>query len=430
MRLLMKKFCRLILLAVLAGATQAMAGWMPNHTVVVILENKSFQDFIGNPGAPWLNRLAAGSALMTRAYFAESPYGITPRGFRHPLPTRGSQVNYLYFLSGNDQGMRPDWFQQPNSPYKGKVLHDLYGEKLAAPLADTPRGVSNSMIPAAMRPFATPNLGAAILTRGLTYATFSESLPHPLFDEMAHNPPGAIDGYARRHNPGINWINFNGRPVAQERQRFLLPVESNLAMVNTVTPDGRKFPGFAVDAEGRPRGYEHLPTLSIVVPTNDTNAHTGSIAAADQWLATHIEPYARWAREHNSLLIIHTDEDGFTDLENGSGPADQAIGRMMGGKTVGYQYGTDRVLTLFYGPEGKVIPGSHEERIDHLNVLATLLERYGALETFHRDFVAVHVDAQPDARLAEEARREFANLRPLRDVFGEGPALPPLPYRK
>jgi hypothetical protein len=77
------------------------------------------------------------------------------------------------------------------------------------------------------------------------------------------------------------------------------------------------------------------------------------------------------------------------------------------------------IVTLFHGPADKVIPGRYDERIDHLNVLATVLERYGLLESFKRDFL--------QAYSGPEAANELANLRPIRDVFGEGAKLAPLP---
>ena len=96
------------------------------------------------------------------------------------------------------------------------------------------------------------------------------------------------------------------------------------------------------------------------------------------------------------------DEDGSTDASRGNP----------------YQTGIDPIVTLFYGPPGRVIPGKYDERIDHLNVLATVLDRYGLLDEFTRDFVQAHH--------GPEAENEAANLRPIRDVFGEGPKLAPI----
>ena len=125
--------------------------------------------------------------------------------------------------------------------------------------------------------------------------------------------------------------------------------------------------------------------------------------ACDGWLRTNIKPYADWARAHDSLLIVTFDEDGSTNSSFGDPDAT----------------GLDRIATIIYGPVGRVIPGLYDERIDHLNVLSTILDRYGLLDQFKRDFLRTQSGL--------ETRQEYANLRPVKDVFGEGPRLAPLP---
>jgi hypothetical protein len=97
---------------------------MPDHIVIVILENRSFHQIIGDPNLPCLNALAKGGALMTQSYFGQTPYAIVPKGCNSPLPCRPSQPNYLYLFSGHHQGVTPEWFQEPRSPYLGVALND------------------------------------------------------------------------------------------------------------------------------------------------------------------------------------------------------------------------------------------------------------------------------------------------------------------
>src|SRR5512135_1154577 len=85
-------------------------GWKPDHTVIVILENRSARQVEGSPDAPYLNTLARSGAYMVRAYFAQTPYGIVPGGASAPLPARPSQPNYLYLFSANNQGVLPSRF--------------------------------------------------------------------------------------------------------------------------------------------------------------------------------------------------------------------------------------------------------------------------------------------------------------------------------
>lgn len=388
--------------------------WAPDHVVIVIFENKSFQELIGSREMPYLNSLAQANALMTNAYASETPYRYASPGFPRPFPTRPSQPNYLMLLGGHNQNTLPAWFQSPGSPHQGTATHDQYGTRLSASIRNTPTGVANELIPAARRPFTTPNLGAAMTGVSRTFATYSSGLPYPHFDQSGFNPPGSVDGYARRHNPAINWMNLTQADVPAEKQRFLIPVESNLGFDPTQDPvDGRAYPGFARDATGRPRDYAQLPTVSLVIPTNDDNLHTGTKAAADAWLSANIKPYADWARTHNSILIITADEDGSTDASQGAAE----------------HYGNDPIVTLFAGPEGKVIPGRYLERIDHLNTLATVLDFYGALPAFLADFSEAHLGTT-DAFRAAEHRRLLANLRPILDLFAAGPPLADISFVK
>ena len=389
------------------AAATTPSRWAPDHVVIVIFENKSFQELIGARDMPYLNSLAQANALMSNAYASETPYRYAPPGFQRPFPTRPSQPNYLTLFGGNNQNTLPEWFLSPGSPYLGTAVHDQYGTRLSTPIRNTSVGVANSLIPAARRPFTTPNLGAALIAGGRSFATYCSGLPYPHFDQAAFNPPGAIDGYVRRHNPAINWMNMTQATVPADKERFLIPIERNLGFEATLDPvDGKVYPGF-------PNDFTLLPTVSIVIPTNDDNIHTGTKAVADAWLSAHIKPYADWAKTHNSLLIITADEDGSTDSSQGAAEP----------------YGNDPIVTLFAGPEAKVIPGRYAERIDHLNTLATLLDFYGLLPRFLDDFSEAHFGTT-DAFRAAEHRRLHANLRPILDVFNAGPALADISFVK
>jgi hypothetical protein len=121
----------------------------PDHIVICILENHSFNQIIGSPAAPYINALANDtlSALFT------SSYGVT-----HP-----SQPNYLAIFSGDTQGVTDDLVPTGN-------------------------------------PFNTPNLGEQLIGIGNTFISYSDDLPSVGFDgELS-------DNYARRHNPMTNWM--------------------------------------------------------------------------------------------------------------------------------------------------------------------------------------------------------------------------------
>ncbi|MES2262396.1 MAG: alkaline phosphatase family protein [Pseudomonadota bacterium] len=439
--------------------------WKPTKTVIVILENRSFKELIGSADMPYLNQLAAASALLTKSYAAPTPYNITPTGgapiaadpknlttttwttgakFTHPLPARGSQTNYFYQFSGHNQGFLPDWYQQPGSGRTASASLPAYQDQYGNTLVDangkpTPRftgeiGLSNELVTSFANvslPFTTPNLGAAIIEQGLTFATFSESLPYPSYNDKAFNPTGIPDGYARRHNPAINWINFPiyAKTIPSDKLRFTLPVGSNLAMINTVDPDGTKYPGFRVDKDGKAAAFDALPTVSLVVPNNMDNIHTGTLAAADAWLRANIKPYADWAAANDALLIVTTDEDGFTDASNGIANVgtDTLIAQAYPGKGGSYMYGMDNITTMFFGPANRIKVGQFATRVDHLNVLASVLDLYGALEKFTTDFRSTwSATTHPinpkwvggaDPVRQNELASQLTNLKPITEVF-------------
>ena len=179
------------------------------------------------------------------------------------------------------------------------------------------QGITDSSCP---HTFTTPNLGHNLIKAGLTFVGYSEDLPSV----------GSIicsEGqYARKHNPWVNW---------QDSAANGLPATTNLPMMNF------------------PTEYSALPTVSIVVPNQVNDMHSGKdsemIQAGDRWLQTHLNAYVQWAQQHNSLLIVTWDEDN--GKEN------------------------NRIATLFIGP--MVQAGRYEQRITHYNVLRTIEELYG-----------------------------------------------------
>ena len=73
------------------SSSQAQSGSLPrpDNIVIVIEENKSFSQIIGNREAPYINELAKHGSLFTQSY------GIT-----HP-----SQPNYLALFSRTTRGI-------------------------------------------------------------------------------------------------------------------------------------------------------------------------------------------------------------------------------------------------------------------------------------------------------------------------------------
>ena len=69
--------------------------------------------------------------------------------------------------------------------------------------------------------------------------------------------------------------------------------------------------GFSVetDINNFPSLFGGLGRVSFIVPNLLNDMHDGTIAQADQWLQAHLDAYAQWAKDNNSLLIVTWDED-------------------------------------------------------------------------------------------------------------------------
>jgi acid phosphatase len=98
-----------------------------------------------------------------------------------------------------------------------------------------------------------------------------------------------------------------------------------------------------------PEHLADLPTVAFVVPDLCHDMHDCGVAPGDAWARQFLEPYASWARAHDSLLIVTFDEDHGT-------PA-------------------NHIATFVVG--AGVRPTTSGRRIDHYSVLRTLEDWYG-----------------------------------------------------
>jgi hypothetical protein len=116
-----------------------------DHVVLVIEENKDYDQVIGNPAAPYINSLAQTGANM-----------INSHGLEHP-----SEPNYLDLFSGADHFVLTD---------------------------------------PCVTSFDKPSLGEELLNNGDTFNSYSESMQAPGF--LGCNSGGSA-GYYRNGNPGL-----------------------------------------------------------------------------------------------------------------------------------------------------------------------------------------------------------------------------------
>jgi phosphatidylinositol-3-phosphatase len=142
----------------------------PAHVVVVVEENRSQTNIIGNKSAPFINQLAANGAMMAQS-FAEV----------HP-----SEPNYYALFAGNT----------------------LVNDNVC------PVNAGN-----------TPNLGSQLLAAGYTFVGFAESLPAPGSAECKAGK------YARKHVP---WVSFSNIPANYSLPFSAFPGPANYGSLPTV----------------------------------------------------------------------------------------------------------------------------------------------------------------------------------------------------
>jgi acid phosphatase len=143
----------------------------PAHVVIVIEENRSQTDIIGNKSAPFINALAANGAMMAQS-FAET----------HP-----SEPNYLALFAGSTFGVTKD-----SCPVDAG---------------------------------AAPNLASELLAAGYTFVGFAEGLP------AVGSTVCSAGKYARKHVP---WVNFTNVPPANSLPFSAFPM-GNYASLPTVS---------------------------------------------------------------------------------------------------------------------------------------------------------------------------------------------------
>src|SRR6266550_5539223 len=184
-----------LLLIALVGCVAAGPRYCPaglpvyDHVVIVVEENKDYEQIVGNPAAPYLNRLAAEGALLTQMFGEE----------------HNSEGNYFWLFSGDNQGVGFD-----------------------------------DKIPSAK--YTSNNLGAALIAKGLSFKGYSEGLP-AIGSEIGVTPSGCHYPcrYGRKHVPWISFANVpNGPTIATSSNLRLIdfPADYNqLPTVAFVIPD-------------------------------------------------------------------------------------------------------------------------------------------------------------------------------------------------
>ena len=150
----------------------------PAHIVVVMEENHSYNEIIGNTAqAPYINNtLVPEGALFTQSF-----------AISHP-----SEPNYLAIFSGSTQGITSD----------------------KCPVT-----------------FGPPDLGGELIAAGDTFGSYSESMPSVGFTGCVY-PKGKTNLYARKHNPSAD---FTDVPSSDNMPFTSFPPSSSFSSLPTIS---------------------------------------------------------------------------------------------------------------------------------------------------------------------------------------------------
>lgn len=156
-------------------SVDAVALFRPAHVVIVMEENKGYNEVLSGSSAPYIQSLARNGALFT------DYYAVT-----HP-----SEPNYLALFSGSTQGVTND-----NCPLN----------------------------------FGGGNLGHSLLLAHRTFVGYSESLPY-----AGSTVCTTTSGYARRHSP---WVSFTDLPKSVNQPFTSFPTDyTRLPTLSFVIPN-------------------------------------------------------------------------------------------------------------------------------------------------------------------------------------------------
>jgi acid phosphatase len=240
-----------------------------DHVVIVVEENKNYDQVVGSPDAPFINRLREEGANFTQIFGEE----------------HHSQGNYFWLFSGDNHGVG----------FRDGVPHHQ---------------------------FAAPNFGSALIAKGLSFKGYSESLP-AIGSTVVYGPPGAQGKdrlYARKHVP---WVSFKNLPPGTTAEK-----SCNLTFAEFPN-DADGFAALPTVAFVIPNLKNDMHDSDDGLTEEEALKQT--IRQGDKWLETNLGPYYAWAKGHNSLLIVTFDEnydkEGLMGLTDPFAAADTRAGK-------------------------------------------------------------------------------------------------------
>ncbi|HUH69870.1 MAG TPA: alkaline phosphatase family protein [Mycobacterium sp.] len=247
------------------------------HVVIVVEENRSQTNIIGNKSAPFINALAANGAMMAQS-FAET----------HP-----SEPNYLALFAGSTFGVTKD-------------------------VCPVNAG-------------AVPNLASELLATGHTFIGFAEGLP------AVGSPVCSAGKYARKHVP---WADFSNVPPANSLPFSAFPVGNyaSLPTVSFVIPnnDDNMHDGSIAQGDAwlnrELSGYANwaVANNSLLIVTWDEDDNTSRNQIPTVFYGGHVQP-GTYNEQINHYNVLSTCEQMYGLPKTGNAVNAPAIADIWGG---------------------------------------------------------------------------------------------------
>lgn len=186
------------------------------------------------------------------------------------------------------------------------------------------------------------------LANSNAYFTQSFGVTHPSEPNYLALFSGSTQGV---HDDGKHTFSKDnlGQQLASAKKKFVGYAESPKVNKHDPWESFKSSSTMGQDFSKFPSDYTKLPDVFFVVPNQQDDMHDGSVSKGDSWLKSKIDGYAKWAKTHNSLLIVTFDEDDHSD--------------------------NNHISTIFVGDH--VVTGKYSNKINHYNVLSTIEESYG-----------------------------------------------------
>jgi len=324
-------------LSLMAGPTMAQTSAdaaVPRyaHVVVIIEENKDYQQILDGKDAPNIARLAHTYGTATQFYSEVHP----------------SEANYVALLGGDTFGIHDDdaYYCKPGSsaPYCFGASHPGYVDHTVR----------------------EPHLGDQMQAVGLTWKGYYEDIPEAGSGAVIAGPGGApaLDTkgayYASKHSGFINFASVQNDPARPAHIVGFDQLEADLAT--------DALPNFALIVPNQCNEMHGLPAPDVAADCQSSNV-TGLIRRGDGEIARlvkHLQASAAW-RSHENMAIIITFDEGSGKERGGCCAVTPNAPSNFGGGRI------PTVIITNHGPRNVADPTAY----NHYSMLRTLEDAFG-----------------------------------------------------